>query len=347
MTVSVLTGRAPVSGAGRIRLWVCAATIAACVPYLSIKVAWLSGSTVGWNDPEAAKSSALYVGNALTMAMDAVAVLVVLAFTFPWGRRIPAWMVLTPMWIGAGLLAPIAFAVPLGALVQTLFSSEPLTTSDNAIQGWVYGVVYTGFTLQALGLVTAFVFYARERWPDVFAVRTKDVAKGATHALQVLIARTAAVFAAVFAAVQFFWAFGGTAGLSEENLEHRGAVLQLVDGIMGLLALTGAVALLAIVRRGGRPVRFAVPLAGVWIGAGATFAWSFYGLITLLSQPEFLAADSASGLNLTKLAGLLAGLLMGVTGAVLLTERYGGGAGAGEVEAQMAQIARPTASRTP
>ncbi|MFI0485867.1 hypothetical protein [Actinomadura sp. 9N215] len=345
MTVSVLTGRAPAAGAGRARLWVCAATVAACVPYLTLKLAWLSGSTVGWNDPEAAESSALYVGNAITMGMDAVAVLVVLAFTFRWGRRIPAWLVLTPMWIGAGLLAPIALAVPLGSLVQVLFSSEPLTTSDNAIQGWVYGVVYTGFTLQGLGLVTAFVLHARERWPDVFAVRTKDVARGATHPLQVLLARTAAVFAVGFAAVQFFWAFGGTAGLSAEDLDHRGAVLRLADGVMGLMALAGAVALLAIVQRSGRPARFAVPLAGVWIGAGATFTWSFYGLITLLSQPELLATDSASALNLTKLCGLLAGLLMGVTGAVLLAERDGGGAGdRGDADAQSAS---PTASSTP
>ncbi|MFI0409715.1 hypothetical protein [Actinomadura sp. 3N508] len=339
MTVSVLAGRAPVTGArlGRLRLGVCAATVAACVPYLSLKIAWLSGSTVGWNDTEAAKDSALYVGNAITMGMDAIAVLIVLAFTFRWGLRIPAWLVLTPMWIGAGLLAPIALAVPLGALVQTLFSSEPLTASDSAMQGWVFGVVYTGFTLQGIGLLTAFVLYARGRWPDVFAARTKEVAKGATHALQVLLARTAVVFAVAFAAVQLYWAFGGTAGIRAGELENRGAVQQLADGVMGLLALAGAVALLAIVRRAGRPERFAVPLACAWIGAGATFAWSFYRLITLLSQPEFLDSGSSSALNLTTLCGLLAGLLMGVTGAVLLAER----------DADDAQSARPTASRTP
>ncbi|TDD38504.1 hypothetical protein E1287_05555 [Actinomadura sp. KC06] len=347
MTVSVLTGSAPVAGAGpgRLRLGVCAATVAACVPYLSLKIAWLSGSTVGWSDAEAAKSSALYVGNAITMAMDAVAVLVVLAFTFRWGLRVPAWLVLTPMWIGAGLLAPIALAVPLGALLQTLFSSEPLTASDNAIQGWVYVVVYAGFTLQGLGLLTAFVLYARERWPDVFAVRTQDVAKGATHELQVLLARTAGVFAVVFAAVQFYWAFGGTAGIHGEALDHRGAVQQLADGVMGLMALAGAVALLAIVQRAGRPERFAVPLAGVWIGAGATFAWSFYRLIAALSQPEVLGSGSSSALNLTTLCGLLAGLLMGVTGAVLLAERDA--QVTGRAAERDAQSASPTASRTP
>lgn len=153
-------------GPGRVRLAVCTATVAACVPYLTLKIAWLSGSTVGWDDADAARDSALYVGNAITMAMDAAAVLVALAFTFPWGRRVPAWLVLTPMWIAAGLLAPIALVVPLGSAVQTL-------------------------------LLTAFVLYARMRWADVFTVRTKDVPKGAPQPLQVLLARTAAVLTAV------------------------------------------------------------------------------------------------------------------------------------------------------
>ncbi|RFS85657.1 hypothetical protein D0T12_11655 [Actinomadura spongiicola] len=340
MTVSVLNRWASTAhrGPGRLRLAVCAVTVAACVPYLTIKLAWLSGSTVGWNDAEAAKSSALYVGNAITMGMDAVAVLVVLAFTFPWGRRVPAWMVLTPIWVGAGLLAPIGLALPIGVAVQTLFSDEPLIQSGagDELQSWVYGVVYTGFTVQGVGLLVAFLLYARDRWPDVFTVRTKDVARGATHGLQVLMARTAGVFAAVFAAVQFYWAFGGTAGIRAEELARRGPAHQTIDGVMGLLAVAGAVTLLLIVQRGRRPARFAVPLAGAWIGTGATFAWSLYELLTVLSQPEFLDSGSTSALNLTVLCGLLAGLLMGVTGAVLLAER---GANA--------QSARPTASSAP
>jgi hypothetical protein len=319
---------------------VCAATVAACVPYLTIKIAWLSGSTIGWNDPEAAKGSALYVGNAITMGMDAVAVLVALAFTFRWGLRLPAWLVLTPMWVGVGLLAPIAVAVPVGSLLQTLFSSTPLTASDNPLQGWVYGVVYAGFTAQAVGLTAAFALYARGRWPDVFAARTRDVPKGATHQLQTLFTLAAGAFALVFAAVQFYWAFGGTAGLSAEELDYRGAVQRLADGTMGALALAGAAALGAIVRRtalgGGRSARFAAPLAAVWVGAGATFTWSLFGLITMIGDPDFLDSGRASALNLSGLCGVLAGLLMGVTGAVLLAERDA-----------HAQSASPSASRTP
>ena len=316
----------------------CAATIAACVPYLSIKLAWLSGSTVGWSDPEEAKSSALYVGNAISMGMEVMAVLVVLAFTFPWGRRVPAWLVLTPMWIAAGLLAPIALAVPAGSVLQLLFSSQPLVDSDGGLHGWVYGMVYTGFTLEGLGLLAAFVLYARDRWTDVFTVRTRDVPEGATHPLQVLLARTGSVFAVVFAAVQLFWAFGGSAGLNADQLERQGPVQQTLAGVTALLALLGAAALLAIVGRAARPRRLVVPLAGAWVGAAATFAWSCYLLVVVISQPGGLGSDSTAGANLTLLCGLLAGLLLGVTGAVLLAER-----GA----SRDAQSASPIASSAP
>ncbi|MFA1539342.1 hypothetical protein [Actinomadura monticuli] len=335
MTVSVqplALPRARPGGPGPLRLAVCAATIAACVPYLTIKIAWLSGSTAGWNDAAAARDSALYVGNAITMGMDAVAVPVALAFTFRWGRRIPAWLVLAPIWVAVGLLAPIVLAVPLGTLLQALFSTEPLTGGEGPVQGWVYGVVYTGFTVQGLGLLAAFVLYARERWADVFTVRTRDVPKGATQPLQLLMARTAGVFAAVFAAAHLFWAFGGTAGLRGDELAHRTVTQQLADGVWGVLALAGAAALLAIVRRRGRPERLLVPLAAAWVGAAATFAWSLYSLLVTLAQPGFLASGTTAAANLTALGGLLAGMLMGVAGAVLLTER---------------QSARPTASSTP
>ncbi|MEV4007285.1 hypothetical protein [Actinomadura sp. NPDC049753] len=343
MTVSVhrpaVTTRAAHCGPGRARLAVCAATTAACVPYLTIKIAWLSGSTAGWNDPAAAEDSALYVGNAITLGMDAAAVLVAAAFTFRWGRRIPAWLVLAPIWIAVGLLAPIVLAVPLGTLLQTFFSSEPLMGDENALQGWVYGVVYAGFTVQGIGLLTAFVLYARDRWPRTFEIRTRSVPTGPTHSLQVLLARVAVVPAAVFAAVQLFWAFGGTAGLHGREAADRNLAQQLADGAEGLLAVAAAAALLLIVRRAGRPGRFVVPLAAAWAGSGTMFAASLYGLLVVLGRPGFLATDSASATGLVALAGVLAGLVTGLTGAFLLAENQGALAAG--------QSARPTASSTP
>ncbi|HEU5024333.1 MAG TPA: hypothetical protein VFV01_05375 [Spirillospora sp.] len=341
MTVPVepLARDAPARGPGALRLAVCAATVAACVPYLSIKIAWLSGSTVGWNDAAAAKDSVLYVGNAITMGMDALAVLVACAFTFPWGRRVPAWLLLPPIWVATGLLAPIALAVPLGTVIQSLASAEPVTGTENGLQGWVYGVVYTGFTLQGIGLLTAFVLHARGRWPEVFTVRTADVPTGATRSLQLLLARGALVPAAVCAAAHFFWAFGGTAGLPDDQAAARNAPQQVLDGVWGLLALSGAAGLLALAERSRRPGRFVVPLAAAWAGAGAMFAWSLYGLIVTLAAADALGADAAPVSGLVALGGTLTGLAVALTGAFLLAEQ--GGA------RRAAQSARPMASSTP
>ncbi|MBO2459775.1 hypothetical protein [Actinomadura violacea] len=342
MTVHVqsLAGRgAAARGPGALRLAVCAATAAACAPYLGIKIAWLSGSTVGWNDAAEAENSVLYVGNAITMGMDAAAVLVACAFTFAWGRRVPAWLVLLPIWVATGLLVPIALAVPLGTLVQALVSAEPATGSGNGLQGWVYGVVYTGFTLQGIGLLTAFVLYARERWPEVFALRTADVQAGPTRPLQVLLARGAAVPAAVCAAVHLFWAFGGTAGLPHDQAVARTAPQQVLDGVWALLALAGAAGLLALAGRARRPARFVVPLAAAWAGAGAMFAWSLYGLVVTLAASRELGADTAPGSGLVALGGVLTGLVIALTGAFLLAEH--GGA------RRRDQSARPMASSSP
>ncbi|WP_153530924.1 hypothetical protein [Actinomadura macrotermitis] len=328
MTTTVFTPLGS-AGPGRFRVAVCAATIAACVPYLVLKIAWLSGSTVGWNDAAAARGSALAVGNAVTMGMDAVAVGAALAFTFAWGRRLPAWLVVVPIWFGTGLLAPIVLGVPLGTVLQALIDgTAPVRGSAGGLQGWVYAMVYGGFTCQGLGLLTAFVPYARLRWADVFALRTADVPRGATHAVQAFLAHAAAVPTLAYAALQLVWACGGTAG--QPAGEGMNITQRTVAGAYGLLALAGAAGLLAIVhRRGGR---LYVPVLAAWTGAGATFAWSLYMLIITVGTPDFLDARSTPLTGLALLCGVLGGLVTGLAGAFFLAER---------------QSARPTASSTP
>jgi hypothetical protein len=89
-------------------------------------------------------------------------------------------------------------------------------------------------------------------------------------------------------------------------------------------------------RREARPGRVRAPSghdrSSAWLGAAATFAWSLYGLLVLVAQPGGLGADSAAAAGLAAVCGLLGGLVMGLTGAVLPTER---------------QSARPIASSTP
>ncbi|MDL4771477.1 MULTISPECIES: hypothetical protein [Thermomonosporaceae] len=311
-------GRRP----GRGRLAMCAATIAACVPYLFLKILWLSGSTVGWNDTESAGESARYVGNVVTLGMDAVAVLVVLAFTFPWGRRIPAWLVLAPIWTATGLLLPIALGVPLGTVVQTLTSSTPITGDDNGLQGWVYAIVYGGFTLQGIGLLAAFTLYARDRWADVFTQRVGETPAGATHHVQRLLTHVMVAPVLLYAGVRLFWAFGGTSGLPDGEAGERNAAQQTIEGVYGLLALVGIAGLLALVnRRGGR---FWKPMVAAWVGAGALFTRSLYTLTLQLGASDVFDAESSPLAGLSMLVGLIAGLVMALTGAFLLAERRPG-----------------------
>ncbi|MGK5558066.1 DUF4190 domain-containing protein [Actinomadura kijaniata] len=118
----------------RARLIACHATIAACVPYLFLKVMWLSGSSIGFGSTDMTTAEHI-AGNAVTAGMDLVAVLVALAFTYPWGRRVPAWLVLVPIWVGTGLLAPIALGMPVGLTVQALVGGSPIPESAGADAG--------------------------------------------------------------------------------------------------------------------------------------------------------------------------------------------------------------------
>ncbi|OLT34684.1 hypothetical protein BJF79_33060 [Actinomadura sp. CNU-125] len=254
---------------------------------------------------------------------------------------------LTPIWVAAGLLAPIAIAVPPAAVVMAFTDPAPASGGPEAMQGWVFGVVYTGFTLQGIGLLTAFVLYARVRWGDVLSARTRDVAVGATHGLQGLLVRTAMVFAVVFAAANLYWAFGGTAGRPDGPTGDMNVAQHVLAGAGGVLAVAGAAALLLVLRRPDRPRRFVRPLAVAWIGSAATFAWPLYSLVIVLAQPGDMGHDTAAATSLTSLAGMFAGLLTGLAGAALLAE-HGAARTEGRTDgASGRQSARPTASSTP
>ncbi|WP_433014993.1 hypothetical protein [Kribbella sp. CA-294648] len=260
---------------GRVRLLVGWGAVAACVPYLTLKLAWLTGSGVGTTGSGAGMMAdpKYVVGNLLTMGMDLVAVVVALAFTYRWGQRLPSWLVLGPIWIGTGLLAPIALGLPLGMVVQG-FAGGSATAADNALDDWVYGIVYGGFTVQAILLVTAFVLYARTRWPHVFRLRIKDF-QGPSPIQQRAIVG-AAVVASVYGALSLVWAFasGGRHAAVETAAQQTFWVTQAA------LSFAGAVGLLALAYRWGRG-RLLLPLTAAWLGTGVVFASGLYAALAL------------------------------------------------------------------
>lgn len=302
------------------RLIVGYAAILGTLPYLTLKIAWLSGSRIGVVDREMFTDSSMFVLNAATAGMDLVAIVVALAFTYQWGQRVPAWLVLVPIWIGTGLLAPITIALPVTG-IGSLLSSDNNATS-NFLEPWVQPLVYTGFAWQGVMLIIAFVLYARTRWPEVFTSRNADVPRGATFPVQVVLAGGAAALTVAVAALHLVHAFGGTVGLNDDAIAARNLSSYLVDGVSGLLALLAAGGILTLVHRIGDRIPFWLPLSITWVAAGAVFAWGLWNLVNVLGSTALVQGAEAMPLaHLHDLAKVLAGLVIGLTALMLLAER--------------------------
>jgi hypothetical protein len=140
-----------------------------------LKTLWLSGHPTGATGAAELLDQRHLVGDLVTAVMELAAMALVLALTYSWGRRLPATVVLTPVWIATGLLTPIALGLPLlplGLLAQTFAGGTP-APADNGLQGWVFPVVYGGFIVQAATVLVAFVGYAQDRrpWPSPRYIR--------------------------------------------------------------------------------------------------------------------------------------------------------------------------------
>lgn len=158
------------TGSG-LRRALCVGAVIACLPYLALKVHWLFGGRTGLLDPQFGHSAFMVAANAVTFAMEVVAVVLAVAFVAPWGRRLPAPVVLLPMWVGTGLLGGILVTVPFQLLMMLLVAAPPsspaspgATADVPPIADWVYAVVYAGFGVLGLCLIGGFALYAGQRW---------------------------------------------------------------------------------------------------------------------------------------------------------------------------------------
>lgn len=282
----------------RVRLIASAATILATVPYLTLKAAWLTGSNVGITDIDFVRDPAVHALNLVTAGMDVLAVVIAIAFVAPFGRTIPAWLLLLPAWVASGLLAPIMVASPLTALVATgdVKSSLPLAT-------WVTPIVYGGFTVQGIGLIVGFVFYAWERWGDT----VDDMAVEPAHDALAALATPAATAAVVSGGIGVVWSL---------------AAADLASGVAGVaraaFSFAAAAGVLAVVHR-REPGR--VGVAAAWLGSAAMFAWGMWGLVVVLADaPLGDGAPSVAG-NLYSLLQTVTGLTVGLVALAAVSER--------------------------
>jgi hypothetical protein len=205
--------------------------------------------------------------------------------------------------------------VPLILIVELLSSPSAPPAMSDALQPWVYTVVYGGFIGQGIALGVAFVLYALARWPRLLAGRTADVPMQVTQPLQPLLAAVAVALAVLSALPQLYWAVGGTAGLPVPA--DAVARFRIGQGVAAGFAIMGAIGLLMLVRKLRPQGRFVVPVAMTWVGAGVLLSGGVWLIIgTLLGGST--SDNAQAGVDLLR---LLAGALAGVVAAFLLTER--------------------------
>jgi len=283
--------------------------IACAVPYLALKAVWLSGGNLGVAQPALMQEPSMIALNAITAGMDLVGIALALAFTHEWGLRLPAWILLPPMWVATGLLARFVVGVPVTMLNALLSGSVP-RGSGGPVQPWVYIVVYIGFAGMGIGLLAAFFLYARTRWAAVLESPLRGVEPGATREVQSLLANATATLALALGVLHLAWAAVGRRG-------------SLVSGIDGALMVCAAAGVSMMARRIGGTVRFWLPVTMTWVGAGSMFAWGAWQTTNVLGQTALLRPTEGMALvNLVGLFNLIVGLAMGLLALFMAAERH-------------------------
>lgn len=314
----------------RVRTVARALAIVSCVPYVGLKAAWMAGSRVGIPDgsPLLDGGALLVVGNGVTVLMDACVVVLALLLTRPWGLRVPAWLLVVPMWVASGLLLPIMTAYPLQMTVRLLGGGGGQTSGgdgggggDPFLEPWVFGVVYGGFIAQGVALGTLFVLYAKERWGHLWQGRLRDLPWTPASPVLRVTAVAAALVALAPGLAHLFWAAGWTAGLNEGLVAGRTSDFYVIEAVNALfVAVAVAGVLLLAFRRGGRlPLR--VPLVLLWAGSAQVACWGGWLSLAALVGAGDIADRPTTAMVLIYAVQMLVGTLIATPVALLLAER--------------------------
>ncbi|MEU0912048.1 hypothetical protein [Streptomyces althioticus] len=290
-----------------------AVAVAACLPYLGLKTAWVAGSHLGIpaGSPLLDHPVALAVANALTILMDGAVIVLVLLLTRPWGRAVPAWLLTAPMWVATGLLAPVMAGYPLQLLLDVLGGGGGGGDGEPFLDGWVFAVVYGGFIVQGLALGALFALYARDRWGHLWRGRTGDRRAGAAgRAGQRALVAAASVLVLFPLTLRVVWACGGTVGLTADAVAGRGGDARVLDGLYVAFLLAAVAGAWALVRRRAPGPSVRAPLAAALVGSAAVACWGGWMAAAALLAPGD-AADRPTALMLLTYAGqMTVGLLV-------------------------------------
>ncbi|NBE55103.1 hypothetical protein GUY60_27510 [Streptomyces sp. YC537] len=303
-----------------------AVAVLACLPYVGLKVSWIAGGELGIPPGSSLLDhrATMAVANGLTVLMDAAVVVLALLLTRPWGLRVRAWLLVLPVWVATGLLAPIMAGFPLQLLVRA-FGGSVATSGEGARQfldPWVFGVVYGGFILQGLALGVLFVAYARRRWGHLWQGTVRDLpAHAPTGPARRVAATATAALALVPVTLHALWGSGATAGLNASTVAERtsdGYALEWMH--TGFAAATAAGVLMLAFRRGGA-LAVKVPLALAWVGSGALACWGGWLSLAALTGVDDLADQPSALLHLTYAVQMIVGMLVLTIGAHFFAER--------------------------
>jgi hypothetical protein len=297
---------------GAARLIVGYAAITFMLPYLALKIAWISGAPVGFLNKSLVAEPSMLALNILTFFMDVVAVLLALTFTHNWGLRAPALPTLFPMWVGTGFLAPIAVAWPILILAQMLGPGgrQRPSSAPTMLEPWATKMVYTSFACQGLALMAAFTLYARARWGEFLRAQIGEYQS--PRPAIALLGNAASVVAAAAGSLHLLWAAGAPLGLPPLILQSRDANFYLLHATFGLAAFSAAAGVVLLINRRGRWPLW-VPLSLAWTGSGAMFSWGSWfllGAVVALSPGVTSWLFTADNVIKTG-AGLLIGALIG------------------------------------
>lgn len=251
MSTTEAHGILPVSA----RRIVAVVAIVALLPYIVLKVLWLSGSSIGMvpgAGNEHMQDVRMEIGNVITVGLAVIGVVVVLALTRRWGMRLPWFLLTIPAAAATGGLAPIALGLPLGVALQAVTQSGIVSSGgEGDLLPGVFAVVYGGFAVYGIALAVLFADYVQRRWAALLAVGPQPPRRPWVRVL-------AAAAIIVFAAAMVFWACAPTtAGLAGwESLAQRTVLV-----VIAALSIAGCAALLV-----GTAQRPRTRWAAGWIG---------------------------------------------------------------------------------
>ncbi|MGW3008788.1 hypothetical protein ACWC9R_08090 [Streptomyces sp. NPDC001219] len=247
--------------------------VVACVPYLALKLLWVLGFDIGVVDTSRVGRTTWIAANVLTFLLDAVAAVVAHTLTRPAGRRAPAWLLTFPLWMASGLLIPLLTGLAGGSVTALVTGVPHPVAAGDWLAPWVYGVVYGGFTVEAVTLFGAFALYAHQRWGGLLRRRLGALPDTGTRAMQRIFLLPAAALLAVLGTVQVLWGAGSALGVTAADMAARTVLTHASHWAAGLLSLAGAAGLVLLVLPGLLPrVRVRAALAPAWCGSASAFA---------------------------------------------------------------------------